>query len=250
MRIFISWSGHRSGKVAGHLLQWLPKVIQFVRPWVSSSSIDPGTRWSIEIGQALEENHFGILCLTPENLTAPWILFEAGALSKAVSHARIIPYLLGFDPRELQGPLAQFQAVQADRTGTLQLLVSLNTAAAEPLDALEETFDLWWPRLEPQLQEIAAAAPIEVVSPARSVDDMLGEVLSLFRAQQRVMPQPAKSLMDGDPPNFNLSQNQEELTKYLIHRALTTFKSYTEAAMALGIDRRTLWKFSKKYPPQ
>lgn len=191
MRIFISWSGERSGKVAAALQQWIPKVIQAARPWISSGSIDPGARWSIEIGQALEENQFGVLCLTPENLTAPWILFEAGALSKAVSQARVIPYLLNFDARELQGPLAQFQAIQADRSGTLQLVSALNTAAADraiPPDVLGESFELWWPRLEPILRDVAATTPLETAAPARTNEDMLGEVLSLLRSQRTATP--------------------------------------------------------------
>lgn len=191
MRIFISWSGDRSGKLATALQQWIPKVLQIVRPWISSASIDPGARWSVEIGQALEENQFGVLCLTPENLTAPWILFEAGALSKAVSQARVIPYLLAFDARELQGPLAQFQALQADRIGTLQLVSTVNTAAGErsiPGDVLAESFELWWPRLEPVLREIAASKPAEAPAPARTNEDMLGEVLSLLRSQRAPAP--------------------------------------------------------------
>jgi len=91
MRVFISWSGEHSGEVAKALQQWLPRVLQAVRPWLSSASIDPGARWSDEVAGALEELNFGILCLTPENLTSAWLLFEAGALSKTVSESRVVP---------------------------------------------------------------------------------------------------------------------------------------------------------------
>ena len=98
MRVFISWSGSRSNSLATFLEQWIPRVIQVVEPWVSSASIDPGTRWSDEVSRALEDLQFGILCLTPENLTSPWILFEAGALSKIVLKSHVVPYLFGFEP--------------------------------------------------------------------------------------------------------------------------------------------------------
>src|SRR6266496_298763 len=128
MRVFISWSGDRSGKVATALQHWIPRVIQSASPWLSSGSIDPGARWSEEVASALEDIECGVLCLTAENLSAPWILFEAGALSKSVSKSRIIPYLVGVDPTQLQGPLAQFQAVSADKGGTFDLLAGINVA--------------------------------------------------------------------------------------------------------------------------
>jgi DNA-binding XRE family transcriptional regulator len=193
MRIFISWSGERSGRVATVLQAWIPRVVQAVRPWLSSASIDPGARWGAEVSEALQDLQFGVLCLTPENITAPWVLFEAGALSKSVSESRLVPYLVGFEARELEGPLAQFQNVQADRRGTYQLVTAINAAAGErgvSSDVLGESFDVWWPRLEPQLREIAAASPAETPTPTRSTDDMLGEVLSLLRAQRLAVSPP------------------------------------------------------------
>jgi DNA-binding XRE family transcriptional regulator len=187
MKIFISWSGERSGRVATALATWLPKVIQAVRPWLSSASIDPGTRWNEEVTQALEELQCGVLCLTPENLSAPWILFEAGALSKAVSVSRVIPYLLGFEPRELQGPLAQFQAVRADETGTLRLVSAINTAGGSTFlspEVLGEAFQVWWPQLAQEIAELAASSLPNTPVPQRSVESMMGEVLELLRAQR------------------------------------------------------------------
>lgn len=185
MRVFISWSGERSGKVATALQNWLPRVIQATSPWLSSTSIDPGSRWSDEVAAALEELQCGVLCLTPENITSPWILFETGALSKAVSKSRVIPYLLGFEPRELQGPLAQFQAVRADEQGTQALLHAINTAEEVPLldpELLSEAFQLWWPRLDSVLNKIASSSPGEPTPPPRSLEDMMGETLELLRS--------------------------------------------------------------------
>ena len=82
MKVFISWSGNISLKVALIFRDWLPSVIQSIEPYVSSEDIDKGARWSTDIAKELENSTFGILCVTKENLEAPWLSFEAGALSK------------------------------------------------------------------------------------------------------------------------------------------------------------------------
>ncbi len=191
MRVFISWSGERSHRLAKAIGGWIPKVIQDVTPWLSSANINAGERWSLAVGQALENHQFGVLCLTPEQLSPPWVLFEAGALSKIVTEARVVPYLLGFEPRELSGPLGQFHAVKADKPGTLALLSSLNVVAGDRGVApaiLDESFELWWPKLAPVLAEIQATAPTEPPVPSRSPEDMMGEILSILRAQRASVP--------------------------------------------------------------
>ena len=86
MKVFISWSGERSKIVAEALRDWLPAVIQSVKPWVSSKDIDKGSRSFAEIQAQLKDAQFGIACLTPENLTEMWIHFESGAVAKAVGN--------------------------------------------------------------------------------------------------------------------------------------------------------------------
>ena len=81
MRIFISRSGTKSLGVAIALHSWFPFVINALRPWMSSEDIDKGQRWGLRLSEQLENTKVGIICLTRENLKAPWILFEAGALT-------------------------------------------------------------------------------------------------------------------------------------------------------------------------
>ena len=85
MKVFISWSGEKSHKIANILREWMPCVIQSIKPYVSSKDIDKGARWSTDIAKELEDSYFGIICVTKSNINAPWINFEAGALSKAVA---------------------------------------------------------------------------------------------------------------------------------------------------------------------
>jgi hypothetical protein len=157
MKIFISWSDVRSRAVAEALRAWLPNVIQALEPWISSSDIGQGARWAIELATELQEARIGIICLTPENLTSPWILFEAGALTKTLANTFVCPYLIDLKPSDLIGPLAMFQAAKADLEGTRRLLHSINKALpVRPLSdsQIDDAVDHWWPDFEERLRAL------------------------------------------------------------------------------------------------
>ncbi len=92
MKVFIPWSGEVSERVAIALREWLPLVVHEAEPYVSSEDIAKGKRWPMELGERLEEIGFGIICLTPSNLSSPWIHFEAGALSKSLDESQVAPF--------------------------------------------------------------------------------------------------------------------------------------------------------------
>ncbi len=186
MEVFVSWSGKRSGAAATALRDWLPKVINALRPWISSDDVDKGTRWSAEIASKLKNVKAGIICLTPSNLHNDWILFEAGAISKSVENTFVCPLLIDLQPNEISGPLTQFQATRATKEDLLKLLKTLNQALGE--DALEkghveEAFETWWPKLESKL----AALPAEQVTSRtqRSEGEIMDELLELTRGLTR-----------------------------------------------------------------
>ncbi len=115
MKIFLSWSGDRSKAIAEMLHKWLPNVVQAVRPFMSANDIEKGTRWRSDLSNELEQASVSIICLTPENLEAPWILFEAGALSKQQKGSYVCTLLFGVDPVNIREPLAQFQATKIQK---------------------------------------------------------------------------------------------------------------------------------------
>ncbi len=185
LKVFISWSGERSKHIALALKSWLPNVIQAVKPWVSESDIEAGQKWQSEISDRLNDTSYGIICVTPENQSKPWLNFEAGALSKAVkSETFVCPYLFKMTPTELAGPLAQFQVRKADKEGTEQLLIDINKRLSDALGEarLGETFALWWKTLNDLL---AKCPPIETKSSKRSDTEILTEILENTRAIRR-----------------------------------------------------------------
>jgi len=184
--VFISWSGERSRRAAKALWDWLPTVVQAAKPWMSEIDIDKGSRWFHEIAKALEGARIGISCLTAENLQAPWMLFEAGALSKTIDRTRLCTYLLGtLRPQDVSPPLSMFQATRAEKDETRKLVHTINRALHDdpiPEPRFNALFDAMWPW--PQLDATLGAIPlVEPVEAKRTVEDMILEILEATRAQ-------------------------------------------------------------------
>jgi hypothetical protein len=182
MDIFISWAGDRSHALAVALKQWLPMVMNAVRPWLSSSDIESGSRWSTEVAGRLERANFGIICLTPHSLRSEWVLFEAGALSKTVLGTHVCPVLIDLNPSDVAGPLAQFQSVKADANGIKKLIATINAAFGEdrlPDAQLTEVFTLLWPGLKEKLDSLPADGTAQTSK--RDTRDMIEELLHLVR---------------------------------------------------------------------
>lgn len=186
MKVFISWSGELSRDYAEVLRAWLPCVLQAVKPYFTPNDIDKGQRWSSEISQELESSRIGIICLTRENLTAPWIMFEAGALTKALSVSKVTPLLFDeLSPLDIQGPLSQFQASIFSKNEIKKLVVSLNKSLEEQaLDAsvLDETFETFWPKLEKQIAEVPVDRAVQDEFYLRDERSLIKETLQLVRA--------------------------------------------------------------------
>ena len=208
MKVFISWSGNLSHKVARVLRDWLPSVIQSLEPYVSSEDIDKGTRWSTDISKELEQSTFGILCVTKENIDASWLNFEAGALSKAFDKSNVSPFLIGIKRAEIKGPILQFQSTIFEKDDIKKLLHSLNRAC-EPNnlkdERLDSIFEVWYPKLKEHLdlilQEIKPEEKItteEKKTKQTFNNEILEEILELVRNQQKILKSPDILL----PPDY------------------------------------------------
>ncbi|WP_406162290.1 toll/interleukin-1 receptor domain-containing protein [Streptomyces sp. NBC_01005] len=157
MQIFISWSGERSHAAAKALSSFITDMFDDVRIWMSSSEIEAGERWSGAVAKGLQGSKFGILCCTQDNILAPWLLFEAGALAKSLDDdTRVVPYFIGIPPADLPSPLKQFQGKAADEAGTWDLAKTINRQRSNPRENvdLKRHFDTWWPSLSEALTEL------------------------------------------------------------------------------------------------
>lgn len=206
MKVFLSWSGALSLKIACAFRDWFPSVIQSLKPYVSSEDIDKGTRWSTDIAIELEQSSFGIICITKDNVEAPWVNFEAGALSKTFDKSKVCPFLFNVKRAELQGPLLQFQSVIYEKDDIEKLVASLNDSLPEEErleDArLKKVFEVWWPELKQQLDNLKKKEPTEgeekATTPKESPNAILEELLELARSQQKLLRSPVEFL----PPRY------------------------------------------------
>ncbi len=203
MQIFLSWSGDRSLKVAKELGEWMPKVIQAIEPWLSADDINKGGRWLKELSDNLEKCNFGIVCLTPENLLEPWLLFESGALSKAVKESHVCTLLFNFDQSLIEGPLSQFQTTKLEKDDMLKLMKTINRNLGEKEISLSEgilgeIFSKWWPELEDKLKVIPD--PDSETPTERPEIEIMKETLEIVRSldrQSRTAFMPASNVIWG-----------------------------------------------------
>jgi hypothetical protein len=189
MKVFFSWSGKQGQQIAGILRVWLPGVLQAVRPYFSPEDLKAGSRWSPEIASQLEACSMGVIIVTAESKHAPWLMFEAGAISKKVSEASVCPILFGLKIADLDGPLSQFQSVNFSKDDIERVVSTMNDKLADArLDpaVLKTVFEKFWPDLEEKIEAIIAAKR-ETKGPPKGRDDreLLEEMLSLLRDLSR-----------------------------------------------------------------
>ncbi len=188
--IFISWSGSRSKNLALALHDWLKAVVQRANPWMSERDIEAGQRWNEEVISRLKETHIGIICLTPENLKAPWLLFESGALSMILDSARLVPVLFGLSKADFTYPLAHYQAIEADRDGFLSLATLVNRFLADNQlspTILSSVFQGLWHNLELGFRAVLASPIAPAGAVRRSDREVLEDVLESVRSLQRAV---------------------------------------------------------------
>lgn len=195
MKVFISWSGELSKLVAKELSEWLPSIIQSVEVFYSPEDIQKGENWDSRLTKELEECKYGIVCLTKENVSAPWVHFEAGALSNSLdSHTSAL--MIDVVTSDIQGPLSRFQATKFEKKDFYQLVCGINEASENKISekVLNNSFEAIWDKMQTNIQDI-----IEEHSKSnkdtnkeknREANDILEELLQLLRKQDAVLNNP------------------------------------------------------------
>lgn len=187
--VFISWSGERSKRVASALYEWLPKVVADANPWMSTEDIAKGSSWSNEINTQLGKCKICIVVLTNENSSAPWVMFEAGAIFKSFGgNQRVCTLLCDFDPPVL-GPLGQFQATRALKEDIKRMCESIGEAINDSkMNRFASWFEMSWTEFDKEFKSALeatkpAAGPVKEPSQKEMLVELLSTVRQIREAQ-------------------------------------------------------------------
>jgi ribosome-binding protein aMBF1 (putative translation factor) len=183
MKLFFAWSGPASEQLAEFMREWIPSVLQAVKPFMSTQDIRKGQRWATEIGARLADADFAILCLTPSNLNSRWIHYEAGALSR-IEGCDVSALLLDVSLTQIEFPLQQFQHTRLTKRDLWQLVRDLNGRCKAPLDEarLRKAYERNYADVEAEIERLRATLAQEQggqAAPARSTEAILTDLLTV-----------------------------------------------------------------------
>jgi len=184
MKVFISWSGTASQEIGKALRDWLPNVIQSVRPYFTPQDIEKGARWQTEIQAELDNSEVGIFVITKDNLDSKWLHFEAGAISSYMDRISVCPLLFGIEATDVTGPLSQFQATVFSREEAFKLVQTINQKLGDHKigdTQLRVIFTKWWPDLEAEVKGILSQHLNNNKQEIRKDRDILEEILQTTR---------------------------------------------------------------------
>jgi hypothetical protein len=160
---------------------------------MSKEDIDKGSKWDTDIAKELQLSNFGLICVAKDRITAPWLNFEAGALSKSMSDKTYVATLLvNVKPSDLSNtPLAAFQSTQMNHDDIKLLMNTMNNAAGEKTidsNLFESSFEYRYASLDEKLNALSketdeTSEEKKTTEPVNA--DILEEILKNSRNTQR-----------------------------------------------------------------
>ena len=228
IKVFLSWSGDTSRQVAKILKEWLPVIFQQIDPWMSEKDIEAGARWQEEILKNLSESHFGIICITPDNLSSKWLHFEAGALVKHLPEAvppKVVPLLYKVSLTELEGPLSMFQAKYVlskdDMLSVIESIYNSFEGEKTSLKVIRKSFKSNWGDLQKELKNIKPIPPKDKKKDQIEITEILENVLGELKElrfeiyQLREVVKKAEENRPGETrSNVRMDSLFDEILKY------------------------------------
>lgn len=226
MKIFMSWSGDQSKKIAELVKNFLDKVVQLSHPFISSRNIELGSLWHNQVIREANETNYGLLFITPESRDSPWLHFEAGMLLKDLEKDRIVPILFGIKISEIIRPLSDFHSIEFDESSFFDLVSEINKMTSRPLEKenLKQVFDSFYNKLSLDIEEVISSSDSVKKIPIESkVDELIdyarGERMALMEISSTLkntisQTHTAYDRLRGKEESYRLVYNQMLLNSY------------------------------------
>lgn len=124
--VFISWSGKNSKAIATKLKKTLEDIFENENfsVFMSEKDIESGTEWFKTIKDHLMKSCCAIIVLTKENISAPWVLFESGAMAINYEDKKVIPMLFEVDIEE-KSPLSHYNHIKFSKNGFEKMVLDI-----------------------------------------------------------------------------------------------------------------------------
>jgi hypothetical protein len=241
MNIFISQTIGKSREVAVILKDWLIMDMQLCDPWMSTD-IPGGDDWRQTLRNALKESRMGILCITDNNLSNQWIVYEAGAMD--FNGIEVFPYVIGsLRFRDLPPPINHLQGARADKKGTESLILKINNALDRPISErhLLENFESNWHILRRKLENIHRNKDYE-----KAIDDfmLIIMVLNEFRKSLNYSDMVDAGIELAEKRTYDRKKNVDNVFKAIEKRRESFIKEnkFTKINPTLTKDARSFFK--------
>lgn len=243
VKVFISWSGQQAKEVALLMREWLPKLSDYFKPWMSEKDITAGGRSMQELFEQIDETYYGLVLLTPENQNSAWLNFEAGALSKQVREgfsSRVVPLLLNIpNPSSMQqGPLKEFQARGMNETDLLNVVLQLARQVQADPDLVKGRFDNEWVAFKQRVDNINARAHTKgQVAAAPSDRELIEELLDRTRdVQERVRSVASSSRSANELADLRMDQDAASFLAQAFELDVLEVRHYSNASHEVIFD--------------
>ncbi len=183
MKVFITWSGERSREIAEIFKEYIPKIIQTCDTF-TSEDMGKGEVWFPRLAEEFEECEIGLICLTPENLSEDWILFETGALlSLEEDKSRVCPFLYDLTPSDLDPPLYLFNATENEKEEIKDLFRTINNQLDNSIDGylLDNAFTNNWSEMKEKLEDVPDEPPKDYEMEEKDESEKMDEMHNLLK---------------------------------------------------------------------
>ena len=157
IKVYIAWSGETSKEVASILKSWLPLMNSHIEVFVSGTDVPLGADWRDNLLQTRAACDCAIFCCTQDNISSPWLCFEAGQMSAAEKHL----YFMMFDTLPVQiktpTPLRMFPFFTFEKEGLRSVAYDLNRLCGKwqiPPETFDPMFDGLYPTVKKMLAQV------------------------------------------------------------------------------------------------